>query len=328
MSRELTYAESLKEAMRQQMVKDKEVFLVGEDVGQGYRGCFAVSTGLYEEVGCDQVIDTPIAENTILGAGIGAALCGMKAVVEIMFSDFLSVCFDGIFNQAAKIRLMSADQFKLNLVVRLPGGSKSGTGPQHSQCLESIFLSIPGVKIVMPVTPHDAKGLLNEAIHHGDPVLFFEHKKLYNLKGEVPEEDYKIEFGKARIARPGSDLTIVATSYMVILAIEAAEEIKQKHNIEIEVIDPRTIVPFDVETVANSVKKTNKVIVLEEGPLRGGIGSEISAIITENLFDYLDYPVKRIAAKNSIIPMSPLLEKAVLPNKESIIAEIEKYLEL
>ncbi len=328
MSRELTYAESLKEAMRQQMAKDKEVFLVGEDVGQGYRGCFAVSTGLYEEVGCDQVIDTPIAENTILGAGIGAALCGMKAVVEIMFSDFLSVCFDGIFNQAAKIRLMSADQFKLNLVVRLPGGSKSGTGPQHSQCLESIFLSIPGIKLVMPVTPYDAKGLLNEAINHGDPVLFFEHKKLYNLKGEVPEEDYKIEFGKARIARPGSDLTIVATSYMVILATEAAEEIKKKHGVDIEVIDPRTIVPFDVETVAESVKKTNKVIVLEEGPLRGGIGSEISAIITEKLFDYLDYPVKRIAAKNSIIPMSPLLEEAVLPNKESIISEIEKYLEL
>ena len=328
MSRELTYAEALKEGLRQQMSKDKEVFLVGEDVGQGYSGCFAVSTGLYDEIGCDQIIDTPIAENTILGAGIGAALCGMKPVVEIMFSDFLSVCFDGIFNQAAKIRLMSADQFKLNLVVRLPGGSKTGTGPQHSQCLESIFLSIPGIKIVMPVTPHDAKGLLNEAIYHGDPVLFFEHKKLYNRKGDVPEDDYKLEFGKARIARPGSDLTLIATSYMVILATEAADEIKQKHNIDIEVIDPRTIVPFDVETVAKSIKKTNKAMVLEEGTLRGGIGSEISAIIMENLFDYLDYPVKRIAAKNTIIPMSPLLEKAVLPNKESIIAEIEKYLEL
>jgi acetoin:2,6-dichlorophenolindophenol oxidoreductase subunit beta len=328
MSRELTYAESLKEAMRQQMAKDKEVFLVGEDVGQGYRGCFAVSTGLYEEIGCDQVIDTPIAENTILGAGIGAALCGMKPIVEVMFSDFISVCFDGVFNQAAKIRLMSADQFRLNLVIRLPGGSKSGTGPQHSQCLESIFMSIPGIKIVLPVTPYDAKGLLNEAIHHGDPVLFFEHKKLYNTKGEVPEEDYRIEFGKARIARPGSDLTVVATSHMAVLALEAAEAIKEKHNIEIEVIDPRTIVPFDVKTVADSVKKTNKVIVLEEGPLRGGVGSEISSIIMENLFDYLDYPVKRIAAKNSIIPMSPLLEKEVLPNRESIIAGIEKYLQI
>ena len=326
MARELTYAEALREAMREEMKKDKNVFLVGEDVGQGYRGCFAVSTGLYEECGCNQVIDTPISENSILGCGIGAALLGMKPIVEMMFSDFISVAFDGIFNQAAKIRMMSANQYALNLVVRLPGGSKNGTGPQHSQCLESIFMSIPGIKIVCPVTPYDAKGLLKEAISHGDPVIFFEHKKLYSLKGEVPEEEYKIPFGQARIAREGKDLTVIAVSYMVNVAIEAAEELKSKHGIDIEVIDPRTLVPFDLASIEKSIKKTNKAVVLEEGPKRNGVGSEISSLIMENLFDYLDFPVKRIAARNSIIPMSPLLEKAVLPNKESVVKEIEDLL--
>jgi pyruvate dehydrogenase E1 component beta subunit len=326
MDRELTYAEALREAMRQEMKKDKNVFLIGEDVGQGYRGCFAVSTGLFEEFGQTQIIDTPIAENTILGCGIGAALLGMKPIVEMMFADFISVAFDGIINQAAKVRMMSANQYNLNLVVRLPSGSKNGTGPHHSQSLESIFMSIPGIKIACPVTPYDAKGLLKEAINHGDPVIFFEHKKLYPLKGNVPEEEYKIPFGQARIAREGKDLTIIAISYMVNVALEAAEEIKAKHNIDIEIIDPRTLVPFDLDAVEKSVRKTNKVVVLEEGPKRDGVGAEISSLIMENLFDYLDFPLKRIAAKNSIVPMSPLLEKAVLPNKESVIKEIEDLL--
>ena len=326
MDRELTYAEALREAMRQEMKKDKNVFLIGEDVGQGYRGCFAVSTGLFEEFGQTQIIDTPISENTILGCGIGAALLGMKPIVEMMFADFISVAFDGIINQAAKVRMMSANQYNLNLVVRLPSGSKNGTGPHHSQSLESIFMSIPGIKIVCPVTPYDAKGLLKEAINHGDPVIFFEHKKLYPLKGNVPEEEYKIPFGQARIAREGKDLTIIAISYMVNVALEAAEEIKAKHNIDIEIIDPRTLVPFDLDAVEKSVRKTNKVVVLEEGPKRDGVGAEISSLIMENLFDYLDFPLKRIAAKNSIVPMSPLLEKAVLPNKESVIKEIEDLL--
>ncbi|MCL5770922.1 MAG: alpha-ketoacid dehydrogenase subunit beta [Actinobacteria bacterium] len=326
MPRELTYAEALREAMREEMKKDKNVFLIGEDVGQGYRGCFAVSTGLYEEFGQKQIIDTPISENTILGCGIGASLLGMKPIVEMMFEDFISVAFDGILNQAAKVRLMSAEQYKLNLVVRLPGGSKNGTGPQHSQCLESIFMSIPGIKIVCPVTPHDAKGLLKEAINHEDPVIFFEHKKLYSLKGEVPEEEYTIPFGKARIAREGKDLTVIAVSYMVNVALEAAEILKEKHNLDIEIIDPRTLVPFDLETVGKSIKKTSKTVIIEEGIKRNGVGSEISSLIMENLFDYLDFPVKRIASRNSIIPMSPLLEKEVIPNKESVVKQIEDLL--
>jgi len=326
MERELTYGGAIKEALREEMAKDKNVFLVGEDVGQGYRGCFAVSTGLYEEFGPTQVIDTPISENTILGCGIGTALLGMKPVVEMMFEDFISVTFDGILNQAAKVRMMSANQYNLNLVIRLPGGSKTGTGPQHSQCLESVFMSIPGIKIVCPATPYDAKGLLKEAINHGDPVLFFEHKKLYSTKGIVPEEEYKIPFGKARIAREGKDLTVIAISYMNNLALEAADELKAKHNIELEIIDPRTLVPFDLETVGRSLKKTNKAVIIEEGVKRDGVGAEISSLIMENYFDYLDFPVKRIASKNSFIPMSPNLEKAVIPNKESIIREIEELL--
>jgi len=326
MERELTFSGALKEAMQEEMKKDKDVILVGEDVGQGYRGCFAVTAGLYEEFGPSQIIDTPISENTILGCGIGASLLGMKPIVEMMFEDFIAVAFDGIINQAAKVKMMSANQYKLNLVVRLPGGSKNGTGPQHSQCLESIFMSIPGIKIVCPATPYDAKGLLKEAINHGDPVLFFEHKKLYPLKGIVPEEEYTVPFGQARIAREGKDLTVIAVSYMVNVALEAAEILKEKHNLDVEIIDPRTLVPFDLETVGRSIKKTNKAVIIEEGVKRDGIGAEISSLIMENFFDYLDFPVRRIASKNSFIPMSPNLEKTVIPNKESVIREIEDLL--
>ncbi|MHB1347443.1 MAG: alpha-ketoacid dehydrogenase subunit beta, partial [Candidatus Humimicrobiaceae bacterium] len=323
MPREITYAEAIREAMREEMKKDKNVFLVGEDIGQGYRGCFAVSTGLFEEFGSSQIIDTPISENSILGCGIGASLLGMKPIVEMMFEDFISVAFDGVFNQAAKIRLMSADQYKLNLVIRLPGGSKNGTGPQHSQCLESIFMAIPGIKLVCPSNAYDAKGLLKEAINHSDPVIFFEHKKLYPLKCEVPQDEYTIPFGKAKIVREGKDITIIAISYMVNVCQKAADILKEKYNFEAEIIDPRTLVPLDIESIGKSVKKTNNAVIVEEGPKRNGVGSEISSIIMENFFDYLDFPVKRIASKNSIIPMSPLLEKAVIPDTDSVVNEIE-----
>jgi len=324
--RQITYSEALKEAMAEEMKKDKNVILIGEDVGQGYEGCFGVSKGLFEQFGPDQVIDTPISENSILGAGIGAALIGMKPIVEMMFSDFIAVCFDGIINQAAKIRFMSGDQYNLNLVVRLPGGSGGGTGPHHSQCLESIFLSIPGIKIAVPSNAYDAKGLLKTAISYGDPVLFFEHKKLYKQKFEVPEKEYTVPFGKANIARDGKDLTIVATSYMVTLALEMAEKLRQSHNLEIEIIDPRTLVPLDLDLIIDSVKKTSKLITLEEGPLTGGIGAEINSLISEACFDYLDCPIKRIASKNIPVPMSGPFENEVVPNIESIEKEILEFL--
>ncbi len=325
----IKYSDALREAIREEMIKDENVILIGEEVGQGYRGCFGVSTGLYEEFGPDRIIDTPISENSIMGLGIGTALMGMKPIVEIMFSDFVAVCFDGVLNQISKIKFMSGDQFSnLNFVLRLPGGAGNGTGPHHSQCLESIFMSIPGLDIAVPSNTYDAKGLLKSSINRGNPVVFFEHKKLYKTEGNVPEKEYSIPFGKGVVVRDGKDLTIVATSYMVKVAEEVADEMKRDSGIEIEIIDPRTLVPLDVEIIGNSVKKTSKLLVLEEGNERSGVAAEISYRVNEEYSDYLDYPIKRIGSKNSPIPMTPNLEKVIIPNKDSVVSEIGKYFEI
>ena len=323
--REITYAEALREAMQEEMRKDKSVLLIGEDVGEGYAGVFGVSGGLYEEFGDAQIIDTPIAENTILGIGIGTAQLGMKPIVEIMFADFIGVCFDGVLNQCAKMKFMSGEQYRLNLVIRLPGGAGDGTGVHHSQCLESIFMSIPGIKIVLPSNAYDAKGLIKTCINLGEPVLFFEHKKLYKIKSPVPEKEYTIPLGKGRIVRDGDDLTLVALSYMVNVAIEVTDELKQKYDIKVEVIDPRTIVPLDLNIISDSIKKTSKLVILEEGPIRGGVGAEILSQISEQYFDYLDYPIKRIGSKNMPVPMTPLIEEAVIPNRETVTREIVNF---
>ncbi len=325
----IKYSDALREAIREEMIKDENVILIGEEVGQGYRGCFGVSTGLYEEFGPDRIIDTPISENSIMGLGIGTALMGMKPIVEIMFSDFVAVCFDGVLNQISKIKFMSGDQFSnLNFVLRLPGGAGNGTGPHHSQCLESIFMSIPGLDIAVPSNTYDAKGLLKSSINRGNPVVFFEHKKLYKTEGNVPEKEYSIPFGKGVVVRDGKDLTIVATSYMVKVAEEVADEMKRDSGIEIEIIDPRTLVPLDIEIIGNSVKKTSKLLVLEEGNERSGVAAEISYRVNEEYSDYLDYPIKRIGSKNSPIPMTPNLEKVIIPNKDSVVSEIGKYFEI
>ena len=323
--RVIKYSDALREAMREEMAKDEDVVLIGEDIGQGYRGCFGVSTGLYEEFGPDRIIDTPISENSILGLGIGTALLGMKPIVEIMFSDFIAVCFDGLLNQVSKIKFMSGDQFNLNFVIRLPGGAGNGTGPHHSQCLESIIMSIPGLNIAVPSNAYDAKGLLKTSINYGNPVVFVEHKKLYKTEGEVPEKEYTIPFGKGILRRKGEDLTIVAFSYMVKVAEEVAGELKQSQGIGVEVIDLRTLVPLDTQIIGKSLEKTNKLIILEEGIERSGIAAEISYRINEEYSDYLDYPIKRICSKNSSIPMTFNLEKAIIPNKESIVREIISY---
>ena len=324
----IKYSDALREALREEMIKDENVILIGEEVGQGYRGCFGVSTGLYEEFGPDRIIDTPISENSIMGLGIGTALMGMKPIVEIMFSDFVAVCFDGVLNQVSKIKFMSGDQFNLNFVLRLPGGAGNGTGPHHSQCLESIFMSIPGLNIAVPSNAYDAKGLLKTSINHGNPVIFFEHKKLYKIEGEVPEKEYPIPFGKGVVVREGKDLTIVAISYMVKLAEEVADEMKESQGIEIEIIDPRTLVPLDIGIIGDSVKKTSKLLVLEEGNERSGVAAEISYRVNEEYSDYIDYPIKRIGSKNSPIPMIPNLEKSIIPTKDSVISEIRKYFEI
>ncbi len=320
--RTIMYSEAIREAMQEEMRKDKKVFLIGEDVAQGYRGAFGVSKGLYEEFGAKQVIDTPICENAIIGSAIGSALLGMKPIAEIMFEDFITVCFDQIVNHAAKIKFMSGEQYDVGIVIRTPGGSGGGTGPHHSQCLEAIFMHIPGLLVVMPSNAYDAKGLLKTAIHCSDPVLFFEHKKLYKTKSEVPTAEYTVPFGQGRVVREGQDMTVVAISHMVNVAEEAADELKKHHNFELEIIDPRTIVPLDLELIGESLQKTNKAVVLEEGVLRGGVGSEISARIHETYFDELDYPVTCIASRNIPIPMTPIMEKSVIPNKDRIVQEI------
>jgi pyruvate dehydrogenase E1 component beta subunit len=326
--RVIKYSDALREAMREEMAKDEDVILIGEDIGQGYRGCFGVSTGLYEEFGPERIIDTPISENSILGLGIGTALMGMKPIVEMMFSDFVAVCFDGVLNQVSKIKFMSGDQFDLNFVLRLPGGAGNGTGPHHSQCLESMIMGIPGLNIAIPSNAYDAKGLLKTSINHGNPVVFFEHKKLYKTEGEVPEKEYTIPFGKGIVRRKGKDLTIVAVSYMVKVAEEVAGELEQSHGIDIEVIDLRTLIPLDTQIIGKSLEKTNKLLILEEGIERSGIAAEISYQVNEEYSDYLDYPIKRICSKNSSIPMTPNLEKAIIPNKDSVVKEIIKYFEI
>lgn len=320
--RTIMYSEAIREAIQEEMRKDKKVLLIGEDVAQGYRGAFGVSKGLYEEFGEKQIIDTPICENAIIGCAIGSALLGMKPIAEIMFEDFIAVCFDPIVNHAAKIKFMSGDQYDVGIVIRTPGGSGGGTGPHHSQCLEALFMHIPGLLVAMPSNAYDVKGLLKTAINCVDPVLFFEHKKLYKTTDEVPESEYTIPFGQGNIVREGKDMTVVAISNMVKIAEEAADELKNTHNFELEIIDPRTIVPLDLDLIGESLKKTNKAMVVEEGVLRGGVGSEISARIHEAYFDELDFPVTRIASRNIPIPMSPLMEKSVIPNKERIIREI------
>jgi len=322
--REISYSEALREAIREEMLKDKNVILIGEEIGLGYGGVFGVTKGLYDEFGPNRIIDTPIAENSIMGAGIGTALMGMKPIIEMMFSDFIAVCFDGVLNQAAKMKFMSADQYNLNLVIRLPGGEGAGTGPHHSQCLESLFMTIPGIKIVNPSNAYDAKGLLKTCINLGEPVLFFEHKKLYKIKSEVPQEEYTIPLGKGKIVRQGKDVTLVAVSYMVNVAIAAAAELKEKYNIDVEIVDPRTLVPLDIEIIADSVKKTSRLAILEESHLRGGIGAEIGSIICEKHMDWLDCPIKKIASKNVPIPMPASLVNEVIPNKDRVVKEVRE----
>ncbi|MHB1347278.1 MAG: alpha-ketoacid dehydrogenase subunit beta, partial [Candidatus Humimicrobiaceae bacterium] len=284
----IRYRDAIKSAIAEEMRKDSDIFIIGEDIAKGYEGCFGVTKGLVEEFGKERVIDIPIMEASMIGAAMGASMLGLKTIAEVMFEDFITVCFDGIVNQAAKLKTMSGGQYSLNMVIRAAGGA-GGLGVQHSQCLESIFMHFPGLYIAIPSNSYDAKGLMKKAIHYGDPVIFFEHQKLYNVEFEIPEEEYFIEFGKANIIKAGNDLTVLAFSYMIKIAEEAIKILENNFNISIELIDPRTLVPFDYNTIINSVKKTNKLVIIEEGVIRSGVGSEIASEISEKCFDYLDY---------------------------------------
>ncbi len=317
--REITFAEAIREALREEMHRDASVFIMGEDVGV-FGGVFGVTAGLYEEFGPDRVRDTPISESAIVGGGLGAAMMGMRPVVEIMFGDFLMCAGDQIVNQAAKARYMSGGKAKVPLTIRVTTGAPGSAAAQHSQSPESWFMNVPGLKIAVPATPADAKGLLKTAIRGEDPVLFFEHKMLYAVRGPVPEDpDFTIPFGAANLARAGRDLTIIAIGGMLAKALEAADALSQE-GIEAEVIDPRTLVPLDKDALIRSAAKTGRVVIAHEAHKRAGPGAEIAALLAEEAVEYLDGPIMRVAAKNVPIPYSPVLEEEVLPGVDDILA--------
>ncbi|OLP64892.1 2-oxoisovalerate dehydrogenase subunit beta [Bacillus pumilus] len=316
--REISYLEAVREAMSQEMRENQDVFILGEDIGV-YGGAFGVTRGMIEEFGPERVRNTPISEAAIAGGAVGAALTGMRPILELQFSDFITIAMDQLVNQAAKTRYMFGGKGKVPLVVRTPAGSGTGAAAQHSQSLEAWMAHIPGLKVVQPSTAYDAKGLLKAAMDDDNPVIFYEHKLLYKTIDEVPEESYSIPLGKADVKRSGKDVTIVATAIMVHKALEAAKELEAE-GIDVEIIDPRTLVPLDEETIIESVKKTGKCIVVHEAVKRGGYGGEIASMIAESeAFDYLDAPIKRLGGLAVPIPYNPTLEKAVIPQVPDII---------
>lgn len=322
--REITFAQATLEAMAEEMRRDPTVFVMGEDIArQG--GIFGQFKGLPQEFGYSRVIDTPISETAIVGAGLGAALTGMRPVVDMHFADFLGVAMDEVFNQIAKIRYMSGGQCKIPIVIRAPDGTVRSAAAQHSQSLEAWFIHVPGLKVVVPSTPYDAKGLLKSAIRDDNPVLYFENKVLYRMSGPVPEEEYLVPIGVAEVKRPGRDVTIIAYSIMVVKSLEAAERLAAE-GIEAEVVDPRTLWPMDWETLAASVRKTKRAVIVHEATRTGGVGAEIAATLQEICFDYLDAPIARLGAKHVPIPFSPPLERHVIPQVEDIVAAVKGLL--
>lgn len=315
---ELSYAEALRDAMAIAMAADERVFLMGEDIGV-YGGAFQVTGDLVERFGTDRVMDTPISELGAAGVAVGAALGGMRPIFEFQFSDFAMLAMEQIANQAAKMRFMLGGAVSVPLVMRFPAGSGTGAAAQHSQSIEAWFAHIPGLKVVQPATPHDIKGMLLAAVEDPDPVMIFEHKLLYKMKGPVPDGHYTVPIGKAEIRRPGRDVTIVATSIMVHRSLDAAAEL-EKEGIDAEVIDLRTIRPIDRETLIASVKKTSRLICVYEGVKTMGIGAEISAIVSESeAFDYLDAPIVRLGGADCPMPYNPDLERAAVPQIPDII---------
>jgi len=321
--REITYRDALREALREEMLRDETVFLLGEDIGRYWKGAFKVTKGLAEEFGDERVRDTPISESAIIGVAAGAAITGMRPVAEIMFGDLSALAMDQIANQAAKLTYMFGGQTKVPLVIRMPFGAGVNIAAHHSQSLEAWFMHVPGLKIAMPSTPYDAKGLLKTAIRDDNPVMFFEHKLLYSIKGPVPEEEYTVPLGVADVKREGEDVTIVATLYMVHKSLAAAEELSNE-GISVEVVDPRTLVPLDKQAIINSVKKTGRIVIVTEDCKTGGVSAEIAAVVAEEAIDYLDAPVKRVAEPDTPIPFSPPLERFVIPDEKRIIGAVKE----
>ena len=322
--RELTYADALREALREEMLRDPRVVLMGEEIGV-FEGVYKVTRGLLKEFGPDRVRDTPISEAAIAGAAIGAALAGLKPVAEIMYMDFVPICLDQIATQAAKMHFMSGGKLKVPMVLRTQYSLGRAHGAQHSQFFPAWFFQVPGLKVVLPSTPYDAKGLLKAAIRDDNPAIFIESGMLYRTKGPVPEEEYVIPLGRCDVKRKGDDLTIVAVSRVVNEALAAAVKLEEQ-GLTVEVIDPRTIQPLDLATILESVKKTGRLIVASDDVKSGGIGSEIAAAVVEEGFDSLDAPIVRVASPNMPIPFSPTLEQAYMPNAENIVEAAKKLI--
>jgi pyruvate dehydrogenase E1 component beta subunit len=316
---QMRYREALNAALREELERDERVVLMGEDIGV-FGGAFKVTAGLLEEFGEKRVRDTPISENTIVGVGVGAAMTGLRPVVELMTINFALLAFDQIVNHAAHIHYMFGGQVTVPLVVRMPQGAGHQLGPTHSHCLEALFLHVPGLLVAVPSTAADAKGLLKTAIRDENPVIFIEHESLYGLRGEVPDgEDDLVDFGRARVAREGSDVTIVGVSRMAQTAERAAETLATEHGVQAEVIDPRTLRPLDLDTILASVARTNRCLTVEEGWPHGGVGANLAALISEQGFDDLDAPVQRVCGADVPMPYSKPLEDLAYPHEAQVV---------
>jgi pyruvate dehydrogenase E1 component beta subunit len=321
MMRKISYLMAINEALSEEMMRDKNVVLFGEDVGI-FGGCFGVTQGLFNKFGPERVKDTPISETAIIGLAVGSAATGIRPVAELMFMDFAGVAMDEILNQAAKMRYMFGGKTKLPLVIRMPYGAGISAAAQHSQSLEAWFTHIPGLKVVMPSTPYDVKGLLKSSIRDDNPIIFLEHKVLYGINGDVPEDEYLIPLGKGDVKKEGKDVTVIATGMMVHKALEAASKLEEE-GISIEVVDPRALVPLDEEIILNSVKKTGRVVIVHEAPKRSGFGAEIAAIVVEKGFPYLKKEVVRVCGKDTPVPFSPPLEQYYIPQTQDIVQGIK-----
>jgi pyruvate dehydrogenase E1 component beta subunit len=320
----MTFAQALNDAHKVEMTRDPNIYVAGEDVGV-YGGIFGVTAGLLDQFGDKRVKDTPITESAIVGTAVGAATVGLRPVIELMFVDFIGVALDQLYNQAGKMKYMFGGKAKIPMVMRTSCGAGIGAAAQHSQCLEALFMHLPGLKVVMPSTPYDAKGLLIEAIRDDNPVVFLEHKLLYAVEGEVPEGDYTISFGQADIKREGRDVTVVATSNMVHTALSAAEKLAG-NGISVEVVDPRTLYPLDEEGIIESVKKTHRLVIVHEEVKFAGSGAEIAALVAEKAFDYLDAPILRVGAPFCPVPFSQPLEQAFVPSEQQLIDAVKKVM--
>ncbi len=317
----MRYREALNQALREEMERDESVFIMGEDIGV-FQGAFKVTQGLLQDFGEKRVRDTPISENTIVGAGVGAAMGGVRPIVELMTINFSLLAMDQIINCAASIRYMFGGQVEVPMVIRMPQGAGHQLGPTHSHSFEALYLHVPGLLVAVPSTAADARGLLKAAIRDDNPVIFIEHETLYGQRGEVPENGGPMRFGEAAIRREGGDVTLIGISRMAVLAQKAAEALAGEHEIEAEVIDPRTLRPLDLDTIVASVRKTNRAVIVEEGWPHGGVGANLAALIQEQAFDYLDAPVGRVTGADVPMPYSKPLEQAAMPHEEHIVQSV------